>query len=324
MKITLDLNALVADGVLSDDLAQTLQQRALPRAGGGVLINLLLVFGAMAVAGGVLAFEPSATTGLILAATALMAGLGIYQTAGLQWRLLAQGLGIMGALGLAGWIGSEFYDQEAAIWPPLAITSIFAGVAWAFRSAFLAALATISLGAVIGSGTGYWHASYYLMVREPFITIALFGAIAAGAYHLRGALGEGWSNLSTVVARSAMFMVNFGFWVGSLWGDYVGEHWVAGMDWEAASVWRDAAAHLPEAVFSLGWAGVLAAIIWKSPRGSFLSISSIIFLAIHGYTQFFEILGAEPLTLLLGGVTAVGLAVYFSRRALQQNPGSAA
>jgi len=318
MKVTLDLNALVADGTLSSDLAARLKAHGETRAGGGVLVNLLLIFGAMGVAAGVLAFEPSPTMGLILAISALSAGLSIFHAAGAQWRLLAQGLGIMGALGLAGWIGGEFYDHESAIWPPLVITLIFGGVAAAFRNAFLAALATISLGAVIGSGTGYWHASYYLMVREPFITIVLFGGLAAGVYQLRERLNATWSSLCTAAARSAIFMANFGFWVGSLWGDYVGEHWVAGMDWEAASAWRETAAHLPEAVFSLGWAGALIAAIWKTPQGSFLSISSIVFLAIHAYTQFFEILGAEPFTLLVGGALAVGLAVFLSRRALQE------
>ena len=103
-------------------------------------------------------------------------------------------------------------------------------------------------------------------------------------------------------------MANFGFWVGSLWGDYVGEHWVAGMDWEAASASRDTAAHLPEAVFSLGWAGALIAAIWKTPQGSFLSISSIVFLAIHAYTQVFETMSDEPLAWALMGLAAVPLA----------------
>ena len=40
-----------------------------------------------------------------------------------------------------------------------------------FRSALLAAFAVLSLGAILGSGTGYWHASYALFVEEPTITI---------------------------------------------------------------------------------------------------------------------------------------------------------
>ncbi|HAE93111.1 MAG TPA: hypothetical protein DCG65_01030, partial [Hyphomonas atlantica] len=48
-------------------------------------------------------------------------------------------------------------------------------------------------------------------------------------------------------------------------------------------------------------------------RNSFLSITSIVFLTIHGYTQYFEYLGAQPETLVLGGLVLVGLAVVGAR-----------
>ncbi|MEL6752825.1 MAG: hypothetical protein AAFO57_02265 [Pseudomonadota bacterium] len=324
MKISLDIDALIADGTVPRELGEVLRARGKPAAGGTVAISVLLIFGAIAVAGGVLAYDPSATVGLLLAATALGAGFTVQNMLGAPWRLLAHGLAIMGGLGLAGWVGAEFHDHESAFWPPVAITLIFGAIAAAFRNTFLAVMATLSLGAVIGSGTGYWHASYMLVVRESFITIALFGALAAGAYALRDRIRDAWQGLSTAVARTAVIMVNFGFWVGSLWGDHIGEHWYAGDSWQAAADWRESALYLPEAVFSIGWAAALFALILKAPRGGFLSVSSIVFLGIHFYTQIFETLGAEPFTMILGGVLAVAIAVYLSRRAFLTSGASAA
>jgi hypothetical protein len=44
-------------------------------------------------------------------------------------------------------------------------------------------------------------------------------------------------------------------------------------------------------------------------RGSFLSASALVFLGIQGYTQYFEALGADPVSLLVAGLTLEGLAV---------------
>ena len=107
--------------------------------------------------------------------------------------------------------------------------------------------------------------------------------------------------------------MNFGFWVGSLWGDRIGEHWFAPQRWSDRSEWREAAFTIPDYIFSLGWAGALIAIIIMARSNSFLSITSIVFLAIHGYTQYFEYLGANPETLVIGGLVLVGLAVAAAR-----------
>ena len=188
-----------------------------------------------------------------------------------------------------------------------------------FRSALLAAFAVLSLGAILGSGTGYWHASYALFVEEPTITILVFGLLALGLYRARNTLSDAWNNLVTVAARTAMFMVNFAFWVGSLWGDRIGEHWFAPQRWSDRSEWREAAIAIPDHVFTLGWIGALVAMIFTSRRNSFLSITSIAFLTIHGYTQYFEYLGAKPETLVIGGLVLVGLAVAGARFFMKQD-----
>lgn len=312
-RILIDTDALLSDGTLTPDLARILMARQVTGSRTGLMINLLLVLGALAVAAGVIALAPAPATGLALAVLALGGAGALRQAGGPSWHVLSQGLAIMGALGLAGWISAELWEAESAFWPPFVIFALLAGIAAWFRNAFLAALAVLAFGALLGTGTFYWHASYAIFVRESLISLLAFTAIAGGLYAARDRLPEAWTSLTTAAARTAAIIASFAFWVGSLWGDRVGEHWAAGTDWEASQAWRAQALEIPESAFSVGWAGALIACIVMTRRGGFLSTSAIVFLAIHAYTQFFETFGAEPMTLIVGGLFAVGIATWLGR-----------
>lgn len=311
--IRLDLGALTENGALSAEEAARLEGLALPDRQGGLLINLLLIFGALAVSAAAIALVPNAGTGLVLAIAALAGAEALRRLApGETFSVLAAGLALMGTLGLAGWIGWEFQDADTPTVPALLVTGILgAGAIW-FRSAFLGALGVVALGAVFGSGTGYWHASYALFVEEPVVTIAVFGPLSALLYKAREWAGAAWSMLLTVTARTSLVLVHFAFWVGSLWGDVLGDSWYGANRWEnydAFNAWRETAFTLPEWPFSVGWAGLGLALALLTRRGGFVSTSAVVFLGIHGYTQYFETFGAEPETLLFAGLTLVGLAV---------------
>jgi len=313
-RITLDLDALMKNGQIDDAEAARLKGFALPEPKTGLLVNILLIFGAISVAGGTIALVPNAGTGLFLALLALGGAEFLRRSAtGNSLKTLGSALNLMGTLGVAGWIGWEFREVDDGTMPTVLIAVVMTASAIWFRSALLAAFAVLSLGAILGSGTGYWHASYALFVEEPTITIIVFSLLSAGLYHTRERLGDAWRNMTTIAARTAMFMVNFAFWVGSLWGDRVGEHWFAPDRWSERSEWREAAMSIPDYVFTLGWVTALVIVIFKTRRNSFLSITSIVFLTIHGYTQYFEYLGAQPETLVLGGLVLVGLAVVGAR-----------
>ncbi len=62
--IRLDLGALVKAGSLSAEEAARLAGLALPDRRGGLLVNVLLIFGALAVAAAAIALVPDAGTGL--------------------------------------------------------------------------------------------------------------------------------------------------------------------------------------------------------------------------------------------------------------------
>ena len=90
-------------------------------------------------------------------------------------------------------------------------------------------------------------------------------------------------------------MVNFGFWVGSLWGDKVFD------------------SHFTEGTLSLLWAGALIATgIWATKKDKRFVVNTVAtFGAIHFYTQWFEILGANPVAILLAGIIAIVISVGF-------------
>ncbi len=318
--IRIDLQKLQADGLIGADTARLIEAHAVPDTRFGLFVNLALIMGALAVAAGAIALVPNATTGLALAILAVASAEGIRRLApGASLKVLAAGLALMGTLGLAGWVGWQYEDAADTTLPALLITLLLgAGALW-FRSAFLMVLSVLALGAVFGTGTGYWHACYGLFVEQPTITIIVFGALALALYGLRSRIDQAWKGLTGIAARTAFFLVNFAFWVGSLWGDDLGPdyRYGEGNDWDA---WRDATPHVPEAIFSIGWPVFLIAVMLRTRNGGFLSVTATVFLAIHAYTQYFETFGAHPWTLLLGGLALVGLAVGAAK--LMKQPAS--
>lgn len=308
--VKLNLAELVEANVIDQSLANILEANAVPERRGTIVVNVLLIFGALAVAAGVLALAPSATTSLILAGLALSIAGGVKLfLKDFRCDLLGTAFAIMGTLGLCGWVAMEAETLGAYAWPELIVFLIMTVGAIVFRSALLSAFAVLSLGAVLGSGTSYWFASYALYVREATLTILAFGALTTVLYAARERLLDAWKTMSTVAARVGFFVVNFAFWVGSLWGDRIGDHWVEdGKFWDA-EYGSDVAFYIPELVFSVGWAAMLIAIFTKSHRGGFLSITSLVFLAIHAYTQFFEMFSAQPGMLIVGGFAAIATSI---------------
>ena len=337
--VTLDLDWLVASGAVRLDEARRLSALGVPSRINGTLVSVLYIIGALGVAAGVVALNPTATTGLVLALIALAGGWFIRRRRRAELEVLGMGLGIMGALGLCGWLALEFGEA----WRPVALwgvaTAIIAAVALAFRSSFLAALVPLGIGAMAGSGTAYWHATYAVFVREPTVTFVLFTALAASLYAAlprirahEAALGA----MATVAARMSFVLANFALWVGSLWGDHVGEHLsgihdrAEGTDWtaqqQALEAWRAGAFHVPELAFVLVWAAFAIAAVAVGQRRNlrFLVNGGVVFLAINAYTQFFERFHAEEWALILGGGSMVALAVLLVRfPLLRWEPGRA-
>jgi len=119
--------------------------------------------------------------------------------------------------------------------------------------------------------------------------------------------------LAIIFARVSLLLVNFGFWVGSLWGDYPGESWeVGGKDpWTAREAWEKTALHVSDWVFMLGWAALAIGVgIWAARANRrWVVTAAASFAAINFYTQWFERLGAQPWAIIVVGI-AVALWRY--------------
>jgi hypothetical protein len=163
------------------------------------------------------------------------------------------------------------------------------------RSGLLIVLAVLAFSSTLGARTGYMHATYFLGIEEPTLTIIVFSALAVGAYLLSKTVPSAFERLALQAARASVLLVNLGFWIGSLWGD--------------AS--QRLGFRVDEAVYILLWAVVLlGAAIWgtRENRRWVVNVAAIFF-AIHFYTQWFERLGANPVSVLVAGLLALCFAV---------------
>ncbi len=291
MKVALDLSKLLAEGKISREEHDKLLQ--LGKAGTTSLaFNILIAFGVVAVAAGVIALVPSAPVGVAIGAMILAAGLGITLGKLEQWDLLGNIFILVGALILGGGV---VVLTDASIMGFLVIAAGFLAAGIVAQSGLLVGLSVMALASSLGSRTGYMHASYFLGIEQPAATVLLFSAIAIGGYVISKQLPHAYERLALIAARVSVLLVNFGFWIGSLWGsEALGTNFV-----------------INDVSFSIGWALVLiGSIIWAvwANRQWVVNVMAV-FAAIHFYTQWFETLGPEPWAILVAGILALGIAI---------------
>jgi iron complex transport system permease protein len=304
MKVVLDLSRLMREGKISQEEFDRLSGFA-ARDTGSLAINILIGLGVIAVSGGLVAILLNAIAVGVIGAVVLAGGLAFTYAGATQWKLLATICMLVGALMLAGGIVALGNGDPGAL---LLATAVLAGAGIAGRSNLLMGLAVLALAACLGASTGYWHASYELTITEPTLTIVLFGALALSAYFASSRVGPAYEPLALTAARVSLFLVNFGFWIGSLWGDPLVLLRLMSGSADAASGSRKII--VPEMVFIVGWAvALLAVAAWavRANRRWVVNLAAV-FGAIHFYTQWFERLGATPVSVLVGGVLVLGFA----------------
>jgi iron complex transport system permease protein len=311
MKVVLDLSQLLEDGEITQTEADKLKRLSV-KSTGSLAFNILIGFGVVAVAIGAIALVPDAITGIVLGAIVLGLGLAILHQSPVEWGVLGNICVILGALGLGGGI---VYMTEGSVWAFLGCAVGFAVAGVVARSGLLVALAVLALSSVLGARTGYFHASYFLGIKEPTLTIIAFSLITLACYQVSLMVGAAYERLALMAARVSILLVNFGFWIGSLWGDRL----------EQLSPLFGRGGTNPifisRPVFGIGWAlALIVFAVWamRNDRRWVVNVCAV-FGAIHFYTQFFEKLGANPLTILLAGVTALGIAIaiwQFNKKAV--------
>lgn len=314
MKVVLDLAQLLEEGEITPAEAEKLKRLSV-KSTGSLAFNILIGFGVIAVAVGAIALVPDATTGIVLGAIVLGMGLLILHRGGADWSVLGNICVILGALGLGGGV---VYMTEGSIWAFLGCAVGFGIAGFIAKSGLLVALAVMALSSVLGARTGYFHASYFLGIKEPTLTIIAFSLLTLAAYQASLYASAVNARLALMAARVSILLVNFGFWIGSLWGDRLEQFS------ELLGRAKESVLTIPRLAFVVGWAlALIAFAVWgmMNDRRWVVNVCAV-FGAIHFYTQFFERLGPNPLAILLGGVSALGIAIaiwQFNKRAVS-NP----
>jgi hypothetical protein len=310
MKITLDLSKLVEDGRLTSAEAEKLKALSAHDTG-SLAVNILVGFAVIAIAAGVVALIQTPLAAVAIGIALAAGGWAVLLEGLMRWNVCGRICLLIGALMFAaGVIG----QGEGSLSSMLIVTVAFALAAIAARSSLLMTLAVLGASACLGARAGYSHATYSLAIFEPTLTVVLFSALAYGAYRLSRQMRADYERLALTASRTSVLLVNFGFWIGSLWGDPL----MLLRGGEGASRIDDTV--IPAAAFSLLWAAALiAAGVWAvRVNRRWLVNTAASFGAIHFYTQWFEKLGATPASVLLGGLVMLGIAFAlwsFNRRA---------
>lgn len=295
MRISLDLTDLVAKGKLTQAEADRL--RALAGEDAGALgVNILLGFGTVAVALAAGVLVPSVWTVLVIGGLLFALGVALRLAADTRWSLFAQ---ICTTLGTLAVVSGVVTLSSGDVGIGLVTVILLAGAAVLAQSGLLAALAVLDLAAVLGASSAYWHASYGISIMQPTLAIGVLAVVALGllALSLRFRTYE---RIAIIGARTATIMINVAFLVGSLFGD------------------KTPYFELSDTVFSVVWAALLIGVgLWGVRAGRrWVVNAAAVFGGIHFYTQWFEQLGASPVSVLVAGVLLIGFG--FALRAFNQ------
>src|SRR5262245_25696577 len=346
MKFLVDVAKLEADGTITAQQGVEIR-RAAAADTGTLAINVIATIGAFAVVAGLLAMRPTSVQVAVIGLGLTFAGALIRKLRPTQLGFLGSALIVIGAVLLAAglilkcsdvaprassflfscptapkWYGHMLIFLVASAWL-LAVGTLA-------QNGLLVVLSAFALAGALGSSTGYWHASYGLLMRESTVTIVVFGLLGASASYLSmRVFKEPNARLARLFALMALLWVNFGFWVGSLWGDYPLEAWIAPdvmstpystQAWDALRAWKANSFFFSGDVFSIVWALALAGVgAWgamHSRRGAVNMAAT--FGGIHFYTQWFERLRATPEMVIAGGIIAVAIAFALWRYNQQQ------
>jgi hypothetical protein len=304
VKIVIDVDKLLHDGRINREEYDRLKSLAAQDTG-SLAFNILVAFGVIATAGGVLALIPAGATALCLGLALSVAGVVLSRNHQKEWGLLGTLVLLVGAITGSGGL---LFVTQGSLFGFITVAVLLMAAAVTVKSGLLAAMSVLALTAASGGQTGYWHASYMLAIYHPTLTVLLFSALSLAAYALSKSLSHDYERLAIIVARTALFVVNLGFWIGSLWGDNPTDFSGPPKHWSPNVA-------VAPMVFVVGWAVALVATgIWAVRANKRWVVNTVaVFGAIHFYTQYFELLGAEPLSILVGGLMALGIAFGFVR-----------
>ena len=296
MKVTLDLDILLDEGKITQKERDKFSGFSAKNTS-SLGFSILIAFGVVAIIAGLLILVPSAEVATGIGLLILVSGIGVLSSESDQWRLLANIFVVLGALLFGGAVLMLSENSESPVLIILFVVVVYAMASVLARSSFLAVLSVFLSSSLIGAMTGYGFATYSLSIENPITTVLLYTALGISLYQVSKNVDVKYESIALAGAKASVFLVNFGFWIGSLWGSY-----------SYSGVNALKVDYLTPEVFSILWAiAIIAAGVWavKNNRRWTLNVIAT-FGGIHFYTQWFERFGAEPTTLILLGVLTLG------------------
>lgn len=295
MKIVLNIKELLEEGQIDQveyDKLLLLSKRQTT----SLAFNLLVGLGIVAASIGAIALTPSPYSCFAFGLLVCAVGILIKIKTSDQWAVLSIICLMSGLLmSSAAIVWLEEHMFHVITYRSISIVIFILGFSSYFlKSNLLAAISVLNLSTLLGSGVGYEFASYFIWLEYPLLTIVTFSILAICFYSFSKKVSADNEKLLITGSRVSIFLVNLGFWIGSLGGD----------------IWLESP-HL----FSIAWALAIFGVgfwAWKENRVWLINVLGV-FGSIHFYTQWFQTLGAQPLSLFLGGVIAIGIAILFKR-----------
>jgi hypothetical protein len=222
-----------------------------------------------------------------LGAVLFGAGFWLRITRVARWNVFAQIIMVIGALALLGGLGGLFGQY---LWVRIVLTGATALAAILAGSGLLAALAVLAFAATITLDVELWAPTHYLSVA-----IVALSALVLGLYLLSLRLAPAHERLAIIAMRTAILLVNGAFFIGSIFGDEL-------LGW-------------PGVYFSVAWAAALLAFgTWAVLANRRWVVNTVaLFGAIHFFTQWFMVLGAQPFSILGGGLLLIGFGLALAR-----------
>ena len=295
MKVVLNIKELLEEGQIDqveyDKLLLLSKSQTTSLA-----FNLLVGLGIVAASIGAIALTPSPYSCFAFGLLVSIIGILIKIKTSDQWAVLSI-ISLMSGLLMSSAAILWFEDHvfQEITYRSISIVILILGFSsYYLKSSLLATISVLNLSTLLGSGAGYNFASYFIWVEYPLLTIVAFSILAICFYLLSKKVKADNERLLITGSRVSVLLVNLGFWIGSLGGD----------------IWLES-----PYLFSIAWALAIFGIgfwAWKENRVWLINVLGV-FGSIHFYTQWFEVLGAQPLSLFLGGVIAIGIAISFKR-----------
>jgi hypothetical protein len=288
MKQTLDLDELLASGAITEEEHARLSALS-KKTTGSLGVNILIGFGVIAIVASLMAMSPSAGGALVVGSLTAGGGIAVLHFARERFGLVGNIMIMVGAiLAAVGFVG----NAGISVGSLLVVVVVLAGAGLAAGSSLLMVLATLAGAVTIGAATYYGRGSYSLVIQEPMLTVVLFTVAGIATYLLSQQVPKRFEGPIIASARTSAFLVNFGFWVGSIWGD--------------------ADRGLSSGVFSIGWAlALIAALVWALQANRRWTVNLVAtFGGIHFYTFLFGTAGFNAGTLLVAGLGSVAAALW--------------